>query len=268
MAMVLVVDDEPAVRRAICDALERTTHRSHGVPDGAGAIAAARAQHFDAAVVDLKLDGEDGLTVVRDLRAIQPHLAIVVVTGYADFAIPIVAFVQAQPFEFLPKPFTDAALVGAIGAARAQRGHRLEAIGATPVAAERLAHMVVAFLTSQHDAHSISAFCRISPVGVGESTFGRWCKATNVSPHDVLSFARLLRAVQLAGQHATGVIDWMDVDPRTFHDLVHQAGVGDLLAIGWPTLEALMDAQQLISNTLFLGCLRRSVEASREQRDR
>lgn len=62
----------------------RAGHESTGAADGAGAILLARAERFDVALVDLGMDGVDGVSVLVALRIACPDLRLIVVSGFDD----------------------------------------------------------------------------------------------------------------------------------------------------------------------------------------
>ncbi len=84
--MVLVVDDEPEVRALARIVLEVSGHpvRVVEAADRLAAVAAAERERPDLAVVDQRMPGGDGLSVVADLAALQPGLAVVLCSAAID----------------------------------------------------------------------------------------------------------------------------------------------------------------------------------------
>jgi len=121
MARVLLVDDDAAIVGFVGEAMANAGHEMRAVLDGDEAVVVAHAEPFDAAVVDLRLEGRNGLQVIADLYGIDPALAVVLITGFMGFAVPIEAYVRARPFEFLEKPFTMAQIVAVVERALAAR---------------------------------------------------------------------------------------------------------------------------------------------------
>lgn len=68
MTRVLVVDDEPAIVRALVINLRARSYEVDTAPDGAGALELAAARHPDVVVLDLGLPDMDGVEVIRGLR--------------------------------------------------------------------------------------------------------------------------------------------------------------------------------------------------------
>jgi two-component system, response regulator RegA len=103
---ILVVEDDNAFRSVLVQAFEDRGYDALGVPDAASAIAAARHDSPEMAVVDLRLPDRDGLEVVRELKAIDPSIAIVVLTGYGSIATALES-IRLGALHYLTKP-TDA----------------------------------------------------------------------------------------------------------------------------------------------------------------
>ena len=68
MTRVLVVDDDPAIVRALVINLRARQYEVDSAEDGAGALRAAAARHPDVVVLDLGLPDTDGVDVIRRLR--------------------------------------------------------------------------------------------------------------------------------------------------------------------------------------------------------
>ncbi len=83
---VLVVEDDPGNRLVFARMLERLGHRAEAVGDGEAALLALAAGHYDAAVLDIRLPGQDGMSIARAVRALpgaEGRLALVAVTADA-----------------------------------------------------------------------------------------------------------------------------------------------------------------------------------------
>lgn len=100
---LLVVDDDDAFRESLMLEFEDRGYSVVGASDHRSALAAAATHRPHFAVVDLKLGGERGLEVVRDLMARNPDLCSVVLTGYASVATAVEA-VKLGARHYLTKP--------------------------------------------------------------------------------------------------------------------------------------------------------------------
>jgi CheY-like chemotaxis protein len=78
---ILLVEDDLVSAQVARDILGHLGHRVGDARSGAEALSAARADRFEAAVVDVGLPDADGFALVEELRRLQPGLRCVVVTG-------------------------------------------------------------------------------------------------------------------------------------------------------------------------------------------
>ena len=99
----LIVDDDEVFRTRLVRALEGRGFEAHGAADHEAALALARADSPEFAVVDLRLPDESGLDVVRDLKALDETTAIVVLTGYGSIATAIESL-RLGAMHYLSKP--------------------------------------------------------------------------------------------------------------------------------------------------------------------
>jgi two-component system, response regulator RegA len=126
---LLLVDDDVA----LCSALQRALSR-RGF-DVAAAHSAAEAWEQtqqrlpEYAVIDLKMPGDSGLTLVPRLKALSPAMHIVVLTGYASVATAVEA-IKLGATHYLAKPVDADQVVAAFGRAAGDPQH--------PVAEQRL----------------------------------------------------------------------------------------------------------------------------------
>lgn len=96
---VLIVDDEPSVGDALKLVLESNGYEVELVTNGLDGIDRARQQRFEFSVVDLFLTDISGFQVITDIRNLQPHMPIVLITAHGS-----------------PQVFAEAKKLGAIGA--------------------------------------------------------------------------------------------------------------------------------------------------------
>lgn len=102
---LLVIDDEPSLRRTLRTALESMGHRVVDAGTGADALRLVREWRFDLAFLDLRLGRESGLDVLPAMREAAPNMAVVVVTAYASIDTAVETM-RRGAFDYLPKPFT------------------------------------------------------------------------------------------------------------------------------------------------------------------
>ena len=114
-ATVLLVEDENVVRVLAHRILERAGYRVFEARHGADALLLWREHggEIDAVVTDLVMPEMGGRALADALRATDPGLPIVFMSGYSDDEMTRRGFADPQ-VAFLPKPFSAASLVGAV----------------------------------------------------------------------------------------------------------------------------------------------------------
>jgi DNA-binding response OmpR family regulator len=80
-ANIVVVEDEPAIRRGVVDALRVSGYAVAEAADGARGLEEALRRDVDLVLLDLLLPRRDGLDVLADLRRLRPTLPVIVLTA-------------------------------------------------------------------------------------------------------------------------------------------------------------------------------------------
>ncbi len=102
MANVLIVDDEPTIRRLVQTVLELEGHQVTTADDGQQALARVGEEPPDVLVLDVRLPGIDGWEVLRRVDALQLGTRVVMLSAAPEVdqaAGDGVAEVLAKPFE-------------------------------------------------------------------------------------------------------------------------------------------------------------------------
>ena len=102
---ILIVDDEEIVLDSCTDILEGSHHHIATATDGILGVRLVKEFQPDLVFVDLKMPGISGLEVIEKIRAYDPTIVTVVITGYATVSSAVEAMKQGA-YDFLPKPFT------------------------------------------------------------------------------------------------------------------------------------------------------------------
>jgi len=100
---VLVVEDDAVLRQRLARAFRDRGYDVREACDYETALAAAREEAPEYAVVDLRMPGRSGIDVVRGLLELDPATVAVVLTGYGSIATAIEA-VKAGAAHYLTKP--------------------------------------------------------------------------------------------------------------------------------------------------------------------
>ena len=109
---IVVVDDEPDLRLGMQDYLQRQGYRV-SVADGAAALRALLArQPADLVILDVRMPGEDGIAVARQLRSTSP-IGIIMVTSLDD-AVDRVVGLEVGADDYVAKPFDPRELLARV----------------------------------------------------------------------------------------------------------------------------------------------------------
>jgi len=119
---ILVLDDDPVLKRIFVDLLREEGFAVESAPDGAVALALAECAPFDAIVCDLMMPRMDGMTLLRTLRERGLELPVIFVTGTPELKTAIKA-IELGAFRYLLKPVDPDELIASVE--RAVRVHRL-----------------------------------------------------------------------------------------------------------------------------------------------
>lgn len=104
MARILIIDDEPNMRRILTLILQED---GHTVAEAAGVTSALEmlaADRFDLVISDKKMPDGDGFDVLAYCRENEPSLPVVILTAVATVELAVEAM-QAGAFDFISKPF-------------------------------------------------------------------------------------------------------------------------------------------------------------------
>lgn len=111
---VLVVEDDPAIRRLVTMVLQRHGYVVDSATDGLEAVLKLGLIEYDAIVLDLMMPQLDGFEFLRTFAENDPErLRTVIVTSAASPAV-IRERMKGQPFRVLPKPFDISDLVAVV----------------------------------------------------------------------------------------------------------------------------------------------------------
>jgi DNA-binding NtrC family response regulator len=122
---VLIVDDDAPVRRACAEIAEGAgfaVQTAGSVPEARAALAQEPA---DVMLLDLKLPGGGGFSLLEELRSLHPATIVVVMTAFATVSSAVEAM-RIGAGDYLTKPFTMEELMGTLERAAARRSFDIE----------------------------------------------------------------------------------------------------------------------------------------------
>lgn len=120
LGRLLVVDDEPPVRSSLKEILEQQGHQVVTAASGEEALLELGQSSFDLILVDLKMEGIDGLQVTTEAKRITPDTVVIILTAYGTLDSAIGALRQGA-HDYLLKPCKVEEIVASVDAGLAKR---------------------------------------------------------------------------------------------------------------------------------------------------
>ena len=117
---LLVVDDESGVRKSLREILEQEGHHVTTAASGEEALAVLDRETFDLILVDLKMEGMDGLELMRRVKSTMPDMVVIMLTAYASLDSAIGALRQGA-HDYLLKPCAVEEIIASVETGLAER---------------------------------------------------------------------------------------------------------------------------------------------------
>jgi CheY-like chemotaxis protein len=115
-ARVLVVDDEVGMRETLVDILEGAGYAVSSAANGDAALSSVRGDGFDVVVMDIRMPGRDGVTVLREIGPPPPR--VIMMTAYA-VEEKLREALGCNAYAIVHKPFQVSRLLGLVAGAAA-----------------------------------------------------------------------------------------------------------------------------------------------------
>jgi len=123
MACILIVDDNETLREGARAILKKMGHTCVVCKSGDEGITAFGKHPVDMVLTDLKMEGKDGLDVLREVRALDADAVVMLMTGYGSVATAVEAMKEGA-FDFVEKPFSPDVLRAKVTAGLRLRDER------------------------------------------------------------------------------------------------------------------------------------------------
>lgn len=104
MSKVLIVDDEPSMRRILSSNLRLDSHVTAEADSASAAISLLTREDFDVVITDQKMPGGSGMDVLRTVQETQPQTSVVFLTAVGTVELAVESM-RYGAFDFLTKPF-------------------------------------------------------------------------------------------------------------------------------------------------------------------
>lgn len=112
--MILIIDDDSAVRSSLSFMLKRAGYEAQVVPGPWEAIEVVRTVAPDLILMDmnftLSTTGEEGLTLLKQVKVFRPDTSVILMTAWGSIQLAVQGM-QAGAFDFILKPWNNAALL-------------------------------------------------------------------------------------------------------------------------------------------------------------
>lgn len=112
--MILIIDDDSAVRSSLNFMLKRAGYQVQTVPDPREAMEVVRAEAPALILMDmnftLSTSGEEGLTLLKQVKIFRPEVPVILMTAWGSIQLAVQGM-QAGAFDFITKPWNNAALL-------------------------------------------------------------------------------------------------------------------------------------------------------------
>ncbi len=102
--VILIVDDEKTIRWSLGEALRESGYGVIEADSGEKALELFKKNSADLMLLDLKLPGEDGISILKKIRKIDPSLPVVMMTAYGEVETAVEAM-KSGAYDFVLKPF-------------------------------------------------------------------------------------------------------------------------------------------------------------------
>ncbi len=105
MGVILIIDDNDTIRDGLAHTIKKMGHTALTAPSGAAGLALLKSRgDIDFVVTDLKMEGMDGVEVLRQVATFDPDAVTMIITAFGTVETAVEAM-KLGAFDFLTKPF-------------------------------------------------------------------------------------------------------------------------------------------------------------------
>ena len=125
---ILVVEDDPSIRRGLVDTLEAGGYGTAEAADGEAGLQTAMARDFDLVLIDIKLPKRDGFSLLEEIRRSKPALPAIMVTALGAEE-DRVRGLKGGADDYVVKPFSAMELLARVEAVLRRSAERPQTFG-------------------------------------------------------------------------------------------------------------------------------------------
>ncbi len=133
LASVLVVEDDPAIRRGLCDALRFAGYAVEDAPDGEAGLRVATAHDHDIILLDILMPKMDGLQVLAKLRDQKPGIPVIFLTARGEEQDRVKGL-RLGADDYVVKPFSASELIARVEAVLRRSAERPRSVPTLTIA--------------------------------------------------------------------------------------------------------------------------------------
>ncbi len=110
MNKILIVDDEQKMRHILEIILEQNGYKTDQASNGQEALELIKKNHYSIVITDLKMPVMDGMTLLKEIKKIDPDYPVVVLTAYGSIDSAVDAIKQGA-IDYITKPFEEEKII-------------------------------------------------------------------------------------------------------------------------------------------------------------
>jgi two-component system response regulator GlrR len=167
---ILVVDDDRGLLTLMKTRLEASGYQVDLAEGGEEALSFALGDIYNVAILDLKMEGLDGIALMEQLLRLQPHLPVIILTAYGTIAKAVEA-TKLGAYDFLTKPFEAKDLLDRLRKALEVGRLKVEVERLRSLLGERF-HFENIIATSQKMQKILQQVAQIAPTDSTVSLYG------------------------------------------------------------------------------------------------
>ena len=114
---ILIIDDEKDFVEMLSLRLEGAGHRVRSAFDGDAGLAALETAECDVVILDIRMPGKDGITVLKAIKTAHPVVEVILLTGHGTIDTAVEGL-KSGAFDYVQKPADFEDLLGKLEAAR------------------------------------------------------------------------------------------------------------------------------------------------------